>query len=312
MIIKLSELISNISMVDEETRYVIEEESGDILMVWGTTIDGEYEPELMAKVEKGDGFICMPLISEIDEKKELVLAENDIPVEAAYEAIGRAWAGQHGIEVEDDIESQMGLLNNPDILTETEYTEEKFFAEMHDGMLIDGGSPAHAVMHELAQHAIKTTMEINNKYHTPEEMTGLLSELTGREVDSSVVLFPPITSDCGKNIHFGKNVFINSGCRFQDQGGIYIDDGALIGHNVVMATVNHLEDPQERASMVLASIKIGKNVWIGSNSTILSGVNIGDGAIVAAGAVVTMDVPADTVVGGVPAKVLRKVKRKSL
>ena len=52
-----------------------------------------------------------------------------------------------------------------------------------------------------------------------------------------------ILPDCGKNIHFGKNVFINSGCRFQDQSGIYIGDNALIGHNVVLATLNHNVDP---------------------------------------------------------------------
>ena len=119
-------------------------------------------------------------------------------------------------------------------------------------------------------------------------------------------MFPPFYTDCGKNITIGKNVFINMGCKFQDQGGIFIDDGALIGHNVVLATLNHDMNPETRHDMIPKPIHIGKNVWIGSNSTILSGVTIGDGAIVAAGAVVTKDVEKNTVVGGVPAKFIKK------
>ena len=110
-----------------------------------------------------------------------------------------------------------------------------------------------------------------------------------------------------KNIHIGKNVFINAGCKFQDQGGIFIEYGALIGHNVVLATLNHVASPKDRGSMIPAPIRIGKNVWIGANATILPGVTIGDGAIVAAGAVVNRDVPENTVVGGVPAKVIRTI-----
>ena len=117
--------------------------------------------------------------------------------------------------------------------------------------------------------------------------------------------------DCksiGKNLHIGRNVFINSGCRFQDQGGITIGDGTLIGHNVVMATLNHSENPEERANLHPAPIHIGRNVWIGASATILPGVTIGDGAIVGAGAVVTRDVPENTIVVGIPAKILRPVQ----
>lgn len=139
-----------------------------------------------------------------------------------------------------------------------------------------------------------------------------LSQLIGRPVDESFALFPPFYTDCGKNIHIGKHVFINMGCKFQDQGGIFIGDGTLIGHNVVLATLNHAKSPMDRATMIPAPIHIGKRVWIGSNATILPGVTIGDGAIVAAGAVVTRDVPDNTIVGGVPASVMRSLSEEEM
>lgn len=185
---------------------------------------------------------------------------------------------------------------------------EEFFESIQRCNYIETGSEYHLVMHELSEHAQNVTMKINSQINTQTQMTMLLSELTGREVDSSVRVFPPFYSDCGMNIHFGKNVFINSGCKFQDQGGIYIGDGALIGHNAVLATINHDEAPAKRGNMYLQPIHIGQNVWMGANVTVLPGVTIGDGAIIAAGAVVTKDVPENMIVAGVPAKVVRAVK----
>lgn len=187
-----------------------------------------------------------------------------------------------------------------------------FLDHLNSGTPVRGGSEAHQFMHGVSQEAMKLTAEINGSYHTPEELRELFSRLTGKPVDESFGIFPPFYTDCGKNIHVGKNVFINMGCKFQDQGGIFIGDGALIGHNVVLATLNHAESPADRASMIPAPIHIGKNVWIGANATVLPGVTIGDGAIVGAGAVVTRDVPENTIVCGVPAKVLRTVKEEQV
>ncbi len=186
-------------------------------------------------------------------------------------------------------------------------TTEEFISIMGSGEVIPAGTPIHAKMHELSQEAIRITMEINTAYHTHDEIIALMSELTGRQVDGSFGLFPPFYTDCGKNIRLGKRVFINSGCKFQDQGGITIGDDVLIGHNCVIATLNHVMDPDRRADMTAAPVSIGNKVWIGANVTILQGVTIGDGAIIAAGAVVTRDVPPRTIAGGVPAKVLKTI-----
>ena len=185
---------------------------------------------------------------------------------------------------------------------------DEFLEQLNRGTVVEGGSEVHRMMHAISQEALKLTAELNGSYHPPEEIREIFSRLTGKSVDENFGLFPPFSTDCGKNIHVGKNAFINSGCRFQDQGGIFIGDGVLIGHNVVLATLNHDIDPQKRSDMFPAPIRIGNNVWIGAQATVLPGVTIDDGAIIAAGAVVSRDVPANVIVGGVPAKIIKKIE----
>ena len=131
------------------------------------------------------------------------------------------------------------------------------------------------------------------------------SSPAGRSTSRSP-LFPPFYSEFGKNLTLGKDVFINIGCRFQDTGGITIGDGSLIGHGSTLTTLNHSVDPDRRADMIPAPIVIGRQVWLGASVTVVPGVTIGDGAIVGAGAVVTRDVPANAIVAGVPAKLVRE------
>ncbi len=164
----------------------------------------------------------------------------------------------------------------------------------------------------LFQEAIRIGMELNTVYHTPEEIREIMGRLTGKEMDDSFRLFPPFYTDFGKNITIGRDVFINSGCHFQDQGGIVIGDGSMIGHNVVLATINHDLCPMENRKNHYAPIKIGNHVWIGSNAIILPGVSIGEWAVVAAGAVVTKDIPPLTVAGGVPAKVIKDIPKQEI
>lgn len=165
----------------------------------------------------------------------------------------------------------------------------------------------HALLVQTSFRAQKIMMELNTTFHTQEEIVSLFSELTGTQVDASFLCLPPFHTDFGKNISIGKDVFINTGCSFQDRGGISIGNGSLIGMNVAIATLNHGLLLETRGTTTPAPVALGENVWIGSNATILPGVTIGDNSVIAAGAVVTKDVPANTVVAGVPAKAVKKI-----
>lgn len=185
-------------------------------------------------------------------------------------------------------------------------TIEEFKEFVKTGKPIDTPE-AIEVLNSQNEEARIITSRLNNSYHTLWEIRDILSELFGYKVPENFRVFPPFYTDFGRNIHVGDNVFVNSGCQFQDQGGVRIGDGCLIGHNVVFATLNHDLNPERRQICIPGSIILGKNVWVGSNSTILSGVTIGDNAVVAAGAVVTKDVEANTIVGGVPARFIKKI-----
>jgi hypothetical protein len=123
---------------------------------------------------------------------------------------------------------------------------QDFLDHVNRGAPIEGGSEQHAFMHGAAQEALRTVAELNTGYRTPEEVRALLTRLTGRTVDESVVVFPPFYSEFGKNLTLGKDVFINLGCRFQDTGGITIGDGSLIGHGSTLTTLDHAIDPDRR------------------------------------------------------------------
>ena len=185
---------------------------------------------------------------------------------------------------------------------------DDFLKHIHSGGTLDTPE-IFRFMDEMSNEARRITFEINNAYHTQEELRVLMSRLLDKPVDDTFKMFPPFYTDFGKNITIGRNVFINACCHFQDHGGVTLGDGCLIGHNVVFATLNHGIAPDDRASMYPAPITLGKNIWVGSNSTILRGVTIGDNAIIAAGSVVTKDVAENTIVGGVPAKYIRHINK---
>lgn len=179
---------------------------------------------------------------------------------------------------------------------------------MKKGTQLEWGSDLLQSFYEYGQEALKITMEINNKYNPPEKIRELFSKLTASEIDKDFFLIPPFHTEFGKNIKIGKKVFINSCCRFQDNGGIEIGDGTMIGSNVTIVTLNHDINPKTRVNANQKHVKIGKNVWIGSDCTILPGVDIGENSIVGAGSVVTKNVPKNTIVAGNPARVIKEIE----
>jgi acetyltransferase-like isoleucine patch superfamily enzyme len=186
-------------------------------------------------------------------------------------------------------------------------TLQDYLDWMDRGEPIHGGGLMHAFMRQVTEDAMRLTSRLNGTYHTQEEVRELFSKIIGRPVDENFRLFPPFHTNFGRNINVGKGVFINTGCHFQDQGGITLGDGTYIGSNVTLTTINHDYDPARRATTYPAPIVTGKNVWIGASVTVVPGVYIGDGAIVGAGSVVTKDVAPNTVVAGVPARFVRAI-----
>lgn len=178
---------------------------------------------------------------------------------------------------------------------------------LNSGEALDPEDSLGREMNEISAHAREISLLINQEASNIPRIQELFSELTGSVIPESFRLFPPFTSDFGQNIHIGENVFINSGCRFQDQGGIWLGDGALIGHNVVIATLDHDLDPASRQVMHPKPVVIGNDVWIGAGAIIVPGVRIGDGAVVGAGSVVTRDVEPRNVVVGSPARVIKRI-----
>ena len=159
------------------------------------------------------------------------------------------------------------------------------------------------------QRTMRLCAEMNNGWHTEAEVREYLRQITASEVDDTVRVFPPFNINYGRRTTFGKGSFVNFGCTFLALGGITIEEGVFIAPHVVLATEFHPEDPETRHSLLTKPIIIRRNAWIGANATILAGVTIGENAIVAAGAVVSKDVPDNTIVGGVPAKVIREIKK---
>ena len=149
-----------------------------------------------------------------------------------------------------------------------------------------------------------------NNATDPKEINDLLSKITGSQIDESVAVFTPLYINYGKHTKIGKNVFINFDCVFLGLGGITIEDGVLIAPKVSLLTEGHSISPSERNGLVPKSIHIKKNAWIGANATILQGVTIGENSVVAAGSVVSKDVPDNVVVGGTPAKIIKKMKKR--
>lgn len=185
-------------------------------------------------------------------------------------------------------------------------TEPTIFRRLRNGETILPDDPQAFLTREASFNTIKLLVQMNNATD-PNEIRRLLSEITGSEIDETVNVFTPLYINYGKHTKIGKNVFINFDCTFLDLGEITIEDNVLIAPKVSLLSEGHPVAPEQRHSLMVGHIHIKKNAWIGANATILPGVTIGENAIVASGAVVLKDVPDNTIVGGIPAKIIKTI-----
>lgn len=166
--------------------------------------------------------------------------------------------------------------------------------------------PEYGRIQEIVERTLTLSSQMNSTGDV-NEVRNFLSAIIGKDIDESTTIFAPLFVNFGQFIQLGKNVFINHACSFLDMGGITIGDDVLIGPRVNLTTENHPLDPSNRRALVTKPITIKRKTWIGAGATILPGVTIGENAVVAAGAVVSKDVPANTVVGGIPAKFIKAI-----
>jgi acetyltransferase-like isoleucine patch superfamily enzyme len=176
--------------------------------------------------------------------------------------------------------------------------------------IIQMGTPEADVFFLNTKRAMAITHAINRlTFDDTDEIRALFSELTGRKVDDNFRLIPPFYTAYGLEIRVGNRVFINQNCTLYDFAAISIGDDVLIGPNVSIIAEGHPVAPYHRRAYVVGKpIIIEKNVWIAAGATIIGGVTVGENSVVAAGAVVTKNIPPNTLVGGNPARVIRSIE----
>ena len=179
------------------------------------------------------------------------------------------------------------------------------FQRLQAGELLRKDDPEYSKFSEVVSRTIRLCVQMNATATDVDLVRSQLSTIIGTEIDGSTTIFPPFHTNFGRFIRLGKNVFINHACSFLDIGGITIEDDVQVGPRVNLTSENHPLDPADRTTLIPRPIMIKRNAWIGAGATILPGVTVGENAIVAAGAVVSRDVPPNTVVAGIPAKVVK-------
>jgi len=143
-----------------------------------------------------------------------------------------------------------------------------------------------------------------------KERLELMEQIFGRKTMAWIE--PPFYFCYGTHIKMGDMVYVNVNCSFIDDGEIEIGEGCEFGPGVAIATVSHPVNPKYRPYMYCDKVKLGKNVWVGANASILPGVTIGDNSIIGAGSVVTKDIPANVIAFGNPCKVYREFTEEDM
>ncbi|SIS01117.1 DapH/DapD/GlmU-related protein [Williamsia sterculiae] len=179
---------------------------------------------------------------------------------------------------------------------------------MADDFLMRIHSPEFRSMSERVLRVTALTSRLNVlPFEDDTAKAALFGQILGRPLPDGVTIYPPFYTDHGLNLDLSERVFVNQGCTFLDYAGIRIGKRTMIAPKATFITVGHPVDTADRKVWLTGGpIDIGENVWIGAGATILPGVTIGADAVVAAGAVVTDDVPAQSLVTGSKAVVRRR------
>lgn len=170
---------------------------------------------------------------------------------------------------------------------------------------LDMRDESYRIYIEEMNRANKLSFQINQIEPMTDQARELTNELLDCQLPATSNLMGPLQIDNGKNMKIGEHVFINHSLTCMAVGGIEIEDNVMIGPQVTLLTANHAFD--DHFVLLVGKVTIKNNAWIGARATILPGITIGENAVVAGGAVVTKDVEANTVVGGNPARVLKRL-----
>ena len=183
---------------------------------------------------------------------------------------------------------------------------KNIFERLLNGVAVPFNDPEYFKIGDACTHTRKLLVKLNNEPDLDKART-LLNDITASQIDETTTIFPPFQINYGKNTKIGKNVFINFDCTFLDLGGITIEDNVMLAPKVSLLSEGHPISAKDRKTLTTDKIHIKKNAWIGANATILQGVTIGENSVVAAGAIVSKDVPDNTVVGGITPKILKTI-----
>lgn len=185
--------------------------------------------------------------------------------------------------------------------------ENDLYQKLAESKPVSMRSPEYAQAISDMGDSWKATHAINHMAteFLDDTLRPLFTQLLGEALDGSSHILPPCYIDFGRQVKVGKNVFINHNCTMMSAGGIEIGDDVQIGPQVTITTTNH--DFDDRYTLICKPVRIHNNVWIGAGALILPGVTIGENAVIAGGAVVTRDVEPNVVVGGNPARVLKRL-----
>lgn len=184
-------------------------------------------------------------------------------------------------------------------------TKKDIIKMMRNGEPVSMADPDYAAAAAVIAETWKKCEEINCVPRTFAELHDVIVEKLGIALPKTSNIVQPFHIDMASGLEIGENVFINYNCSMMSCGGIIIEDNVQIGPNVMLVTTNH--DFTKREWVLHKPITIKKGAWIGGRSLILPGVTIGENAVVAGGAVVTKDVEPNTIVGGNPAKLIKRL-----